>query len=96
VGLSGGCEIPAQPLCALLADMQLSADGPYRGNAVSCQVIREHDCGSLSERVCAGPWSGAKRSTRCDRKFDDHSECQTRAATASAACGPATTPAPSR
>jgi hypothetical protein len=47
VGLSGGCEIPAQPLCARLADMHCSADGPYRGNAVRCQVIREHDCGSL-------------------------------------------------
>jgi hypothetical protein len=63
VSLSGGCEILAQPLCTRLADVQRSADSPYRGNAVICQIIGEHDCCSLAERICRGAvtWAGSDR-----------------------------------
>ena len=54
MGLSDGGKVPAQPLRARLADMERSADGPYRGNAISCQVSREHDCGALAERIGPG------------------------------------------
>jgi len=47
-------EVPAQPLRARLADMQLSTDGAYRRNLISCQLSREHDCGALAKRIDGG------------------------------------------
>jgi hypothetical protein len=52
--LSDGGKIPAQPLRSRLTDMRLSADSPYRRNAVSCQVSRKHDSGALAERIGRG------------------------------------------
>jgi hypothetical protein len=50
-----GCgKIPAQPLGTRLANMQRCTDGTYRGNAISCQLSREHDCGLLSSGSITG------------------------------------------
>lgn len=52
--LGDGGEVPAQPLCARLANMQRSTDSAYRGNTISCQVSREHHRGALPKRIGHG------------------------------------------
>jgi hypothetical protein len=51
MGFSDGGKVPPQSLRARLADVQRSTDGAYRGNTVTCQVSREHRCGTLAERI---------------------------------------------
>jgi len=49
-----GGEVPAQPLCARLTDMQLSENSAYRGNVISSQVSGEHNGGALPKRIGHG------------------------------------------
>jgi hypothetical protein len=49
--LSDSGKVLSQSLCTRLTHMQLSTDSPYRRNAVSCQVRREHDGGMFVQRI---------------------------------------------
>ena len=44
-------EVVPQPLCPWLADVKLSTDRPNRGNALRCEVSREHQDGVVPERI---------------------------------------------
>lgn len=69
----GGCgQLLAQSLGARLADMQRSPDGSYRGNTISCQFSREHDCGLLSKRIGHRCTIVRARLGRRLRVTDDH------------------------
>ena len=56
----GGCgKVLAQPLSTRLTNMERCADGTYRGNAIGCQVGREHRCGLLEvDRSRASHYAG--------------------------------------